>query len=63
MHASVGPDRFRTWAAAYRNFANVGMGRMTVHLLPFFVLYAVCALAAASATIAPRRSRARSSPC
>lgn len=63
MHASVGPDRFPSWAAAYRNFANVGMGRMTVHLLPFFVLYAVCALAAASGTIAPRRSRAPSSPC
>ncbi len=63
MHASVGPDTFRTWAAAYRNFANVGMGRMTVHLLPFFVLYAVSALATAPATVAPRRSRARSSPC
>jgi hypothetical protein len=60
MHASVGPDGFPTWAAAYRNFANVGMGRMTVHLLPFFVLYAVYALAEASATIASSRSRARS---
>lgn len=49
MHASVSPDTFRTWAAAYRNFANVGLGRMTVHLLPFFVLYAVSALAAAPA--------------
>jgi hypothetical protein len=46
MHASVAPDRLSSWAAAYRNFANVGMGRMSVHLLPFFVLYAVCALAA-----------------
>ena len=53
---------FRTWAAAYKNFANVGIGRMTVHLLPFFVLYAVCVLAAVSATIASSRSRARSSP-
>jgi hypothetical protein len=62
MHASVGQEEFRTWAAAYKNFANVGIGRMTVHLLPFFVLYAVCVLAAAPATIVSSRTRARSSP-
>lgn len=45
MYASVVPDVFPTWAESYRNFANVGIGRMTVHLLPFFVLYAVAAFA------------------
>jgi len=43
MRASVAPDASPSWAAAYRTFANVGIGRMTVHLLPFFVLYAVSA--------------------
>jgi hypothetical protein len=50
MQESVAPDQFPVWTAAYRNFANVGIGRMTVHLLPFFVLYAAYALAAASRT-------------
>ncbi len=45
MRTSVAPDASPSWAAAYRTFANVGIGRMTVHLLPFFVLYAVSALA------------------
>ena len=48
MRASVAPDTAPGWDAAYRTFANVGIGRMTVHLLPFFVLYAAGALAAAS---------------
>jgi hypothetical protein len=49
MRASVAPDTAPGWDAAYRTFANVGIGRMTVHLLPFFVLYVAGALAAASA--------------
>ncbi len=50
MQDSVAPDQFPVWTAAYRNFANVGIGRMTVHLVPFFVLYAAYALPAASRT-------------
>ena len=48
MRASVAPDTAPGWAAACRTFMNVGIGRMTVHLLPFFVLYALSALAASS---------------
>jgi hypothetical protein len=40
IRAAVGPNVYPSWDASFRNFANVGIGRMTVHLLPFFVLYA-----------------------
>ncbi len=48
IRAAVAPNVYPTWEASFRNFANVGIGRMTVHLLPFFVLYAARALADAS---------------
>ncbi len=31
------------WAACYRNFVRVGVGRMTIHLYPFLVLYVLAA--------------------
>ena len=55
IRAGVAPNVYPTWEASFRNFANVGIGRMTVHLLPFFVLYAARTFAAAS-----RRRRASS---
>jgi hypothetical protein len=32
------------WAACYRNFVRVGLGRMTIHLYPFLVLYVLAAV-------------------
>jgi len=48
IRAGVAPNVYPTWEASFRNFANVGIGRMTVHLLPFFVLYAARVVADAS---------------
>lgn len=55
IRAAVAPNVYPTWEASFRNFANVGIGRMTVHLLPFFVLYAARTFADES-----RRRSARS---
>lgn len=33
------------WAACYTNFVRVGLGRMTIHLYPFLVLYVLAAAA------------------
>jgi hypothetical protein len=49
VRGAIGSDEFPTWILAYRNYARVGMGRMVVHLLPFFVLYAAAALASRAA--------------
>jgi hypothetical protein len=32
------------WRLCYRHFVRVGLGRMTIHLLPFFVLYVLAVL-------------------
>jgi hypothetical protein len=54
IRAGVAPNVYPTWEASFRNFANVGIGRMTVHLLPFFVLYATRTFAFASSRRSPR---------
>ncbi len=42
--AAVQPFEETEFLACYRNFIRVGMGRMTIHLLPFWVLFAASAL-------------------
>jgi hypothetical protein len=40
---AVQPFEETEFLACYRNFIRVGMGRMTIHLLPFWVLFAASA--------------------
>jgi hypothetical protein len=42
--AAVQPFEQTDWRLCYRNFIRVGLGRMTIHLLPFFVLYVLAVL-------------------
>ncbi|MGE5345937.1 MAG: hypothetical protein ACM3JH_08285 [Acidithiobacillales bacterium] len=42
--AAVQPFEQTDWRLCYRNFVRVGLGRMTIHLLPFFVLYVLAVL-------------------
>ncbi len=42
--AAVQPFETTDYAACYRNFLRVGFGRMTIHLIPFFVLYVLAVL-------------------
>ena len=42
--AAVQPFDQTDYRACYRNFVRVGLGRMTIHLLPFFVLYVLSVL-------------------
>jgi hypothetical protein len=42
--AAVQPFEQTDWRLCYRNFVRVGLGRMTIHLLPFFILYVLAVL-------------------
>ena len=42
--AAVQPYEYTDYRLCYRNFVRVGLGRMTIHLLPFFVLYVLTVL-------------------
>ena len=61
VRAAVAPDVYPTWLLAFRNFARVGMGRMAVHMFPFWILYAVCAGAAAALELGERYRSPRDS--
>ncbi len=41
---AVQPYEGTDYRLCYRNFIRVGLGRMTIHLLPFFVLYVLAVL-------------------
>ncbi len=41
---AVQPYEWTDYRLCYRNFIRVGLGRMTIHLLPFFVLYVLAVL-------------------
>ena len=41
---AVQPYEGTDYRLCYRNFVRVGLGRMTIHLLPFFVLYVLAVL-------------------
>jgi len=42
--AAVQPYEFTDYRLCYRNFVRVGLGRMTIHLLPFYVFYVLAVL-------------------
>ncbi len=42
--AAVQPYEYTDYRLCYRNFVRVGLGRMTIHLLPFYVLYVLAVL-------------------
>ena len=42
--AAVQPYELTDYRLCYRNFIRVGLGRMTIHLLPFYVLYVLSVL-------------------
>lgn len=42
--SAVQPYEWTDYRLCYRNFVRVGLGRMTIHLLPFFVLYVLAVL-------------------
>jgi len=42
--AAVQPFEYSDYRLCYRNFVRVGLGRMTIHLLPFYVLYVLAVL-------------------
>ncbi len=42
--AAVQPYEWTDYRLCYRNFVRVGLGRMTIHLLPFYLLYVLSVL-------------------